>query len=269
MKITADTKISDLIKANPASIDAIASINKHFKKLKNPILRRTLARRVTIKDAARIGGVDVDVFFEKLSAIGFKTQSTEKILKEEVKSPASTSFLTGKEPLTELDVRPIIEGGDDPFQLIMKTIKTIPNNGVLKIINTFEPIPLINILREDGWQSEVTRPEEGVVLTFFKKGDTATNANLESTAAPLADFDKKMQQYCEKLKTIDVRPLEMPEPMVRILSELEVLPQDQALFVHHKKFPKFLIPELKNRGYQLVEKRIDDHNLDLLIFKEN
>jgi uncharacterized protein (DUF2249 family) len=268
MVITENTKISDLIKANPASIDAISSINKHFKKLKNPILRRTLARRVTIADAAKIGGVSVAVFFEKLAAVGFVYENKELDPEPTVTEEPDNS-ITGSEETMELDVRPVIEGGDDPFQLIMKTIKSIPEGGVLKVINSFEPIPLINILKEDGYQSKVTRPEKGVVHTFFKKGK-AVSVVKKKEDKPLVvhDFDQKLQKFCERLNTIDVRPLEMPEPMVKILTELETLPKDQALFVHHKKFPKYLIPELKTRGYQLVEKRIDDHNIDLLIFKE-
>ena len=42
MQIAANTKISVLIKENPAAIDAIATINKHFEKLRNPVLRKIL-----------------------------------------------------------------------------------------------------------------------------------------------------------------------------------------------------------------------------------
>ena len=38
MKVSEKTKISALIKEDKAVIDVIASINSHFKKLKNPVL---------------------------------------------------------------------------------------------------------------------------------------------------------------------------------------------------------------------------------------
>ncbi len=38
MKISANTKISALINENEEVIDVIASINKHFKKLRNPYI---------------------------------------------------------------------------------------------------------------------------------------------------------------------------------------------------------------------------------------
>jgi predicted metal-dependent RNase len=38
--------------------------------------------------------------------------------------------------------------------------------------------------------------------------------------------------------------------MSTILNELKSLPENYTLFVHHKKVPKFLFPELTERGYQ-------------------
>ena len=55
MIIDENTKISKIIKEKPASIEAIASLSSHFKKLHNPILRKVLASRVSVKDAAKIG----------------------------------------------------------------------------------------------------------------------------------------------------------------------------------------------------------------------
>lgn len=268
MIVTAKTKISDLIKANPDTIEAIAQINKHFKKLRNPILRKTLARRITIEDAAKVGGVTVDVFFEKLANIGFEIEQQ----KERIAPKTETNkmeFIIDNAGVTELDVRPYIEAGNDPFQIIMAAIKELPEGNVLKIINSFEPIPLINVLKGKGYRSMVERPESGVVCTYFKKGEkTIAKDNFDNKTDSSVDFESKVKAYEGRLKTIDVRHLEMPEPMVTILSELEVLPADHALFVHHKKLPKFLLPELKTRGYQFVEKRIDDHTIDFLFYKE-
>ena len=74
MQISASTKISTLIKENEGVIDVIASINKHFKKLQNPFLRKMLAPRVSIADAARVGGVPVCVMIDKLRDFGFEVE---------------------------------------------------------------------------------------------------------------------------------------------------------------------------------------------------
>ena len=72
MKITKKTKISELIKHDIRSIDAIASIAKPFKKLKNPLLRKLMASRVNIAEAAKIGGATVAEFVQVLAPLGFE-----------------------------------------------------------------------------------------------------------------------------------------------------------------------------------------------------
>ena len=43
MIIDRNTKISQILKEKPEAIEAIAAINRHFKKLENPFLRKMLA----------------------------------------------------------------------------------------------------------------------------------------------------------------------------------------------------------------------------------
>ena len=72
--IKPETKISTIIKANADAIEAIASINPHFNKLRNPILRKILASRVTVSEAAKIGKCSMECFAEKLRPLGFDLQ---------------------------------------------------------------------------------------------------------------------------------------------------------------------------------------------------
>ena len=267
LKIDANTKISAILKENPDAIAVIAGINKHFKKLQNPILRKTLAHRVSIKDAAKIGGVDVDTFLRKLQEIGFEIAEKETT-PSQTKETNPTS-IKDQAPTLTLDVRPDIEAGKDPFKKIMSTIKELKEGDILKVINSFEPIPLINLLRQKGFSAEVDRPEPGMVVTFFRKEEKAETPDINQTPPRHQDdFDQAVHSFGDKIKEIDVRMMQMPEPMVTILSELETLPKNFGLLVHHKKFPKFLMAELATRNYKLIEKKIDDHNMDLIIFKK-
>jgi len=270
MKISEKTKISQLIKENPDAIKTIASINKHFKKLNNPVLRKILATRVTIADAAKIGGTSVDVFFEKLKAIGFETdlQIDESRPGDDTKQSTIMEHIN-KDMVVEMDVRPTIEAGNDPFKVIMEAIKELPDDKTLLIINVFEPIPLINHLKEKGYESKTERSEPGVVHTYFRKTVQTSDETLpEIEKTELTDFELAVSEFGENIKTIDVRHLEMPEPMVTILQETENLPVGNALFVHHKRIPQFLLPELKKREFTILSHEMDENNLNLLIFKK-
>jgi len=69
------------------------------------------------------------------------------------------------------------------------------------------------------------------------------------------------------MEYVDVRQLEMPEPMTTILERLEVLPEGNCLLVDHKKVPQFLLPELKQRGFEILYNKKSENHLQLLIYK--
>lgn len=171
----------------------------------------------------------------------------------------------------ELDVRKNLEQGNDPFQVIMDGISKLPDGFTLKLITTFEPKPLLSILRQKGYVSHVLH-EEGtsLVFTYFKKEIDATNfsrTDVNTNPSKKEQTEELLKSYDEKIKTVDVRDLEMPLPMVTILRELEHLPKDVLLYVNHKKIPEFLLPELQERGYKWMIEEIEEGNVKLLIYK--
>lgn len=269
MKITQHTRISDLIKMNKDVIEALASINKHFEKLRNPILRRVLAPRVTIADAAKIGGTDIDTFFKKLEPLGFVCQMETNGDETEAKKAMNHKPVFDASNVTVLDVRGILAGGKDPFNAIMETIGKMPQGNTLKIINTFEPAPLIKILNKKGYSHFTEHPDSSTVHTYF----TFTGIPNDTVSKPVQqlsesrDFDEVLKKFGTSVITIDVRKLEMPQPMVKILKEIETLPEGHVLFVQHKKVPQYLLPELAEKGFQWEIKEISEGNVQLLIYR--
>ena len=267
MVVNRNTRISKLIDENSNVIDAIVSINKHFKKLKNPVLRRVLAPRVTVSDAAKIGGVSINIFLKKIAEVGFEIElSEEEITSDELENNKGNSLMN-KENIVKLDVRSIIEGGSDPFNEIMTIEKELKEGQTLEIINSFEPIPLINKLKRKGYTTWTEKDKDGTVHSFFKKNELVEEIEEKGADKEVLDFDEKYKEFIGKLKVIDVRHLEMPEPMTTILEELELLPEGNALLVEHKKVPQFLLPELKARNFTILYNKKSENHIQLLIFK--
>lgn len=272
MLINENTKIAALIKHNEQAIEAIAAINPHFKKLKNPILRKVLAPRVTIADAARIGKCAVDDFFVALEKIGFQAEgnTTSQTTEALPTSPLLLKSIAENRVVT-FDVRAILAGGEDPFQQIMQKINQLPENYSLELINTFEPTPLIKILTNKGFESMVETNND-IVTTWLYKPNKQSPTKEETTTAPLiakVSLEELTQQQQKwNCKEIDVRDLEMPLPMVTILNEVADLKENEAIFVHHKKVPQYLLPELEERGCQTLIAEIEEGNVKLLIHKK-
>lgn len=60
LNINAKTRIMELIEAYPHLEEVLISYVPAFKKLKNPVLRKTVARIATLQQAAVIGNINTD-----------------------------------------------------------------------------------------------------------------------------------------------------------------------------------------------------------------
>jgi hypothetical protein len=79
--ITPKIKIHDLLEAYPELEETLIQAAPQFKKLKNPLLRKTIARVTSLGQAAVIGGVKVEELINTLrEAAGqqLKEHSTEE-----------------------------------------------------------------------------------------------------------------------------------------------------------------------------------------------
>jgi uncharacterized protein (DUF2249 family) len=267
MMINANTKIAAVLKQNAAALDAIIAVSPKFEKLRNPILRRVMAGRTSLAMAAKMGGCTVEDFFVKLKPLGFETDT--KTVAEEAKEPLP-AFVTSlkKEQLIELDVRPVIASGKDPLSIIVQKVKAIQPGQVLKIINTFEPTPLMALLEKQGFVSYADTIAPDWVETYFYKESTTGIPAKEMPAPGSEGWNAVVKQFENNMQTIDVRHLEMPGPMMTILESLETLPANTGLYVYHKRIPVFLLPELTERKFSYRIKEISDGEVHLLIFKD-
>ncbi|MFT4560064.1 MAG: DUF1858 domain-containing protein [Planctomycetales bacterium] len=66
LEILSSTKVSQLIDAYPELEDVLVAMAPPFKKLKNLILRRSVARIASLKQAAVTGGLDVRIMVNDL-----------------------------------------------------------------------------------------------------------------------------------------------------------------------------------------------------------
>lgn len=264
--IDANSKISTILKAHPEALEVIVGISPKFNKLRNPLLRKLVASRATVAMACGLGGCTVEFFLKQLEPLGFKVNFTteELSLERDIELP---DFMkqTSAENFIELDVRSEIESGNDPLKLILGKTKQLKLKQVMKLVNSFEPIPLIQLLSKQGYETYTEIINENLVNTYFYK-----RADVDvQESAPLkkeVDWDEILDHYENKIKIIDVRELEMPLPMLTILESLDKLPKDYCLFVYHKRIPVFLLPELKTKKCDYRIREISENEVHILIF---
>ena len=269
MVINSQTKIAALLKHHPDALEAIVALSPDFKKLRNPILRKLMAGRTSIAMASKIGGCTPEDFFKKLKPLGFEAGVETKEEDDALDPSILPSFIKDLHPahIVSLDVREMLAKGSDPLKLIQRHVKELKDGQVLKIINTFEPTPLIKLLENQGFQSHVDVLEKDLIETYLYKIAVGGEVQLEAKADIKDDWSETLTRF-GKTEQLDVRHLEMPMPMMSILEALTKLPPDTLLFVRHKRIPVFLLTELKERNFDYRIKEINDGEVHMLIFKD-
>ena len=140
-----------------------------------------------------------------------------------------------------LDVRDDIRSGREPFNRIMAAVKALGADEALVLRAPFEPAPLIAALRKRGFAhwSEEAAPDDWTVW-FYREPAAATEAGGGPRGEASAARDAGV---------VDVRGLEPPEPMVRVLESLDTLKPGGRLVVLHERRPMLLYPLLDERGF--------------------
>lgn len=265
--IHANTKLSHLIKAHPNALEVITGIDPKLNKFKNPLLKRVLAGRTTLAMAAKIADCEIGVFYDRLRSLGFEIDAGSIAVEENKKKLPDFIAALAQDQIIDFDVRELLASGKDPLTLILGEVDSLPPGKALKVINTFEPVPLIIMLKKQGFQVCVDTLDNDLVETYFYKKSENTSKQMEATENDGDGWEDILQLFGNNLVNVDVRNLEMPQPMLTILGELDKLPADMALHVYHKRIPVFLLPELGDRKFEYRIKEICEGEVQLLIFK--
>ena len=169
MKITPQTKIHDLLKTYPKLERFLMDLNPKYKKLKNPVLRRTVARIATLTQVAKIGGYDPielvnmlrkEVGQPPLSKEGHPVESQER---------ESTPAWIAKEPGATIDANKLLDEDKNPLAEVSKALKSLKEGDIVVIESDFLPSPLIDTFKEQGHEVYSHKESETRYLTYIKK----------------------------------------------------------------------------------------------------
>ena len=167
--ITPETKIGALLDNFPQLEDVLMEMAPAFKKLQNPILRKTVAKVATLRQAAQIGNVDLGTLINTLRAkVGMK--GIEGLSSEHDRDSQMPPAWWDKAHIVQkLDARPIIEAGKQPINQVMNELKKLQENEIYELITPFVPAPLIDMAKKQGFRAWSQQQNAAVFRTYFIK----------------------------------------------------------------------------------------------------
>jgi len=166
--ITPQTRVAKLLDEYPQLENELIILVSAFKKLKNPILRRTVAKVTSLQQAAIVGQVKVDFLVNRLREIVGQDklenwESTQKF------SSAVPEWFDKKKIKKSLDARPILERGDSPLTFVLAEIKALGKEDIYELISPFLPAPLIDKVKAKGFDYWTYEESADLFKTYFIK----------------------------------------------------------------------------------------------------
>lgn len=165
--ITPKTKILQLIETYPKLEEILIEYAPVFKKLKNPILRRTVAKIATIQQAAAIGNVKVEDMINHLrkevgqDLVSGEDSSNYTIIKPDWFDPEKVKL--------KLDASEMLAAGEHPVNQAIADLKKLAQNEIYELHVPFLPAPLIDKASSLNFKHWVNKKSEEEFIIYFCK----------------------------------------------------------------------------------------------------
>ncbi len=163
--ITPKTKVLQLIEHYPQLEDVLIEYTPAFKKLKNPVLRRTVAKIATLQQAASIGNVKVEELINRL-----RREVGQDLLKDAEDTPYNLSkpgWFNEADIVNEIDISETLAEGEQPVNLVIADLKSLPDGKIYKLKAPFVPAPLIDKALSLNIEHWVNRKTTDVIFVYF------------------------------------------------------------------------------------------------------
>ena len=172
--ITLDTKIADLLNDYEGMKEILISINPKFKKLNNPVLRRTLGRIASVRQAAIVGNIDPKDLVDQLrKAVGQEPICEDCEIKNAecfVPEPTPTpEWVKTANPAVELNANELLDAEKNPLAEVRITLNKLKEGEVLLLRADFQPEPLIEEFAKQGLTLHTEQKEDGTYATYIRK----------------------------------------------------------------------------------------------------
>jgi hypothetical protein len=172
--INPETKVGALLDAYPGIDEQLIAWVPAFSKLRNPILRKTVAKVATLEQAAQIGGIGVRELVRKLREV------TGQPLEDQGCGPyphGPAPAVAEPEPewlrrgvvCHEMDADGMLAAGEHPIGRIRMLAGALGPGQMIRLTSSFYPAPLIETMRRGGLAVYSHQEESGRSVTYFAR----------------------------------------------------------------------------------------------------
>lgn len=169
MDVTPHTRVGELLDAHPEIMEVLIAAIPAFDKLRNPILRATVAKFATLEQAAKVGGIALpDLIRLVQEAIG--SDGTDEAA--EMSAPSLLSALPDwfreADVIARIDVADLLAKGGHPLMEAKRALASGSKGSIVVLESDFEPAPLLARAEKEGLTA-VCCQEDALFRTLLRQ----------------------------------------------------------------------------------------------------
>jgi len=166
--ITPSVTVDALLKSYPELEEVLIGIAPPFKKLKNPILRRTIAKVATMRHIASVGGVPLNELISKLRKSVGQSEIDESFEDKDYFGDQPDWFSIDKVVLS-IDEAKIKDKDKMALSIVLKKAKSVNKGEIIELVTSFLPAPGIDALKSKGYSAWTKKEDDNEIRSYFLK----------------------------------------------------------------------------------------------------
>jgi hypothetical protein len=170
LRIEPGTTVGALLDAYPEAESVLIDLAPAFARLRNPVIRRTVAKVATLEQAAKIGGVSLRTVIEKLRAFTGQAGAGEDFTTFTEDAGVPPDWVAKSRVVAEVDAAEMLDRGEHPIGKIREAVGALGAGEVVLLRAPFRPEPLIDTMRRAGAQVYCAPRGEKYVVYFTRIG---------------------------------------------------------------------------------------------------
>jgi len=167
--ILPSTKVAALLDRYPQLEEILIGLAPPFRKLRNPLLRKGVAKVASLKQVAAVGGMAVEDLVNQLrAAVGQKAIASEHADKPISYFSDQPEWFTSSKVVISIDER-AVKQDKMPIVVVLQEATHLRPGEMLELITTFLPAPGIAIMKRKGLRVWSVQEGPELIRTYVSK----------------------------------------------------------------------------------------------------
>ncbi len=166
--ITPETTVHKLLEAYPELEETLIGIAPPFKKLRNPLLRRSVAKVASLRHISSVGGVPLNELIGTLrKAVGQPV--TNEFYEEADYFGDRPDWFSSDKISVSIHEATLKDQDQMTLVTILTESKKVKKDEIIELVTSFLPAPGIDVLKSKGYSVWALREEDGLIRSYFLK----------------------------------------------------------------------------------------------------